>query len=144
AGNARLYHFRNGRLLQKSADQSLAQKLADEKGYIMEINQHEERNNLLNYLGKPQKFQPFVSKKLKLIDGDVLLLCTAGLWEEVGQVEMLDALEEVTEPEQYLDVLEETLLSRQKKVINNYTMASIFVNRIYLENKKKKMKYLKI
>lgn len=144
AGNSRLYHFRNGRMLQKSADQSLAQNLVDEKGYVIDIDQHEERNNLLNYLGKPNKFQPFISKKLKLMDGDILLLCTAGLWEEVGQVEMAGALEEATEPAQYLDVLEETLLSRQKKVIHNYTMASIFVNKIYVENKKKKMKYIKI
>lgn len=144
AGHSRLHHFRNGRLLQKSADQSLAQELADEKGYAMDIDHHEERNNLLNYLGKPNDFQPFVSKKIKLMDGDVLLLCTSGLWEEVSQIEMMDALEGITEPGQYLDLLEETLLSRQKRIINNYTMVSIFANRIYLENKKKKMKYIKI
>lgn len=144
AGNSRLYHFRNGRVIHKSADQSLAQKLAIEKGYPIEIDDHEERNNLLNYLGKPNQFQPFVSKKIKMMDGDVLLLCTAGLWEEVHQVEMTDALVEASEPEQHLDLLEEMLLSKQKKIINNYTMASIFVNKVYVEDKKKKMKYVKI
>ncbi|MEG0449771.1 MAG: serine/threonine protein phosphatase, partial [Lysinibacillus sp.] len=144
AGNSRLYHFRNGRMFYKSSDQSLAQELANEMETSIDISQHEERSNLLNYLGKPNSFQPFVSNKLKLTDGDVLLLCTSGVWEEVSDVEMGDALEGVKDPEQYTDLLEEILLSRQKKVVNNYTIASIFANKVYQENNKKKMKYVKM
>lgn len=114
AGNSRLYHFRNGRLFYQSNDQSLARELLNGPDYSLGIDHHEERNNLLNYLGKPNAFQPFVSKKIKLMDGDALLLCTSGLWEEVSELEMADALEGVTEPGQYTDVLEEVLLSRQK------------------------------
>lgn len=78
------------------------------------------------------------------MEGDVLLLCTSGFWEEVSDIEMADALENAKEPEQYMDILEEVLLSRQKKVVNNYTMATIFANKVYQENNKKKMKYLKL
>lgn len=144
AGNSRLYHFRNGRLCYRSDDQSLARELLIGMDHSIGIDRHEERNNLLNYLGKPKSFQPFVSKKIKLMDGDTLVLCTSGLWEEVSEVEMVDALEGVTEPEQYTDVLEEVLLSKQKKVIHNYTVAAILANKVYLENKKKKMKTIKI
>ncbi|MGE7090739.1 PP2C family protein-serine/threonine phosphatase [Lysinibacillus sp. NPDC048646] len=144
AGNSRLYHFRNGTLNYKSGDQSLAQELVNDRNSSFDISQHDERTNLLNYLGKPNSFQPFVSNKIKLMDGDVLLLCTAGLWEEVSEIEMADALEGVKEPEQYTDLLEEVLLSRQKKVVNNYTIASIFANKIYQETNKKKMKYIKM
>ncbi|MDM5249169.1 MULTISPECIES: serine/threonine protein phosphatase [unclassified Lysinibacillus] len=144
AGNSRLYHFRNGTLSFKSTDQSLAQELVSNRNRSLDISQHEERTNLLNYLGKPNDFQPFVSKKMKLMDGDVLVLCTAGFWEDVGEIEMADALEDVKEPEQYTDLLEEVLLSRQRKVVNNYTIAAIFVNKVYQETNKKKMKYIKM
>lgn len=63
AGNSRLYHFRNGTLTYKSTDQSLAQEIVNSQNRSLDISQHEERGNLLNYLGKPNKFQPFVSKK---------------------------------------------------------------------------------
>ncbi|UZM98305.1 hypothetical protein OL548_26875 [Lysinibacillus sp. MHQ-1] len=97
----------------------------------------------MNYLGKPNKFQPFVSKKMKLTDGDVLLLCTAGFWGDVSEIEMADALEGVKDSEQYTDLLEEILLSRQRKVVENYTVAAIFVNKVYQETNKNKMKYIK-
>ncbi|WP_235616992.1 PP2C family protein-serine/threonine phosphatase [Lysinibacillus mangiferihumi] len=144
AGNSRLYHFRNGTLTYKSTDQSLAQEIVDIQHRSLDISQHEERGNLLNYLGKPNKFQPFVSKKMKLIDGDVLLLCTAGFWEDVSEIEMADALEGVKDSEQYTDLLEEILLSRQRKVVANYTVAAIFVNKVYQETNKNKMKYIKM
>jgi len=144
AGNSRLYHFRNGVLVHRSNDQSLAQELMNEKNRSFEINQHEEKSNLLNYLGKPTDFMPFVSKKLKLVDGDVLLLTTPGFWEDVNEVEMADALEFAKDPIQYTDLLEEVLLSRQKKVVSNYTVAAVFVNKVYQESNKKKKKYIKM
>ncbi|QPQ33320.1 serine/threonine protein phosphatase [Lysinibacillus sp. JNUCC 51] len=144
AGNSRLYHFRNGTLSFKSTDQSLAQEIVNTRNRSLDISQHEERTNLLNYLGKPKDFQPFVSKKMKLMDDDVLVLCTAGFWEDVNEIEMADALEDAKEPEKYIDLLEEVLLSRQKKVVNNYTIAAIFANKVYQETNKKKMKYIKM
>ena len=144
AGNSRLYHFRNETLAYKSVDQSLAQEIAAERNTNLEISQHEERSNLLNYLGKPNDFKPYISKKMKLMDGDVLLLATPGLWEDVSEIEMADALEGIKEPEQYTDLVEEILLSRQKKIVNNYTIAAVFVNKTYQETNKKTMKYIKM
>lgn len=144
AGNSRLYHFRNGTLSYKTTDQSLAQEIVNSRNRSLDISQHEERSNLLNYLGKPEDFKPFVSKKMKLLDGDVLVLCTAGFWEDVNEIEMADALEDAKDPEQYTDLLEEVLLSRQRKVVNNYTIATVFANKVYQETNKKKMKYIKM
>jgi len=144
AGNSRLYHFRNGTLSYKTTDQSLAQEIVNSRNRSLDISQHEERSNLLNYLGKPEDFKPFVSKKMKLLDGDVLVLCTAGFWEDVNEIEMADALEDAKDPEQYTDLLEEVLLSRQRKVVNNYTIATVFANKVYQETNKKKIKYIKM
>lgn len=144
AGNARLYHFRKGRFNFKSKDQTLAQMMS-EAGKIdeYEIDQHEERNNLVNYLGKVNSFTPFISKKYKLNDGDVMLLCTSGFWENVNITEMMKALKEAEEPDQLIDNLEEILLSKQKKFLNNYTAAAILGNRIFKENNKDKINYIK-
>ncbi|WP_347722656.1 serine/threonine protein phosphatase [Lysinibacillus capsici] len=144
AGNSRLYHFRNGTLSYKTTDQSLAQEIVNSRNRSLDISQHEERSNLLNYLGKPEDFKPFVSKKMKLLDGDVLVLCTAGFWEDVNEIEMADALEDTKDSEQYTDLLEEVLLSRQRNVVNNYTIATVFANKVYQETNKKKMKYIKM
>ncbi|MBC2580538.1 serine/threonine protein phosphatase [Clostridium sp. DJ247] len=144
AGNARLYHFRKGRFNFKTKDQSMAQIMCD-AGKIdeYEIDQHEEKNNLINYLGKQNNFKPFISGKYKLNDGDVMLLCTAGFWENVNTVEMIQALKDTKEPEEFVDNLEEILLSKQKKLLNNYTAAAIFGNRIFKENNKDKIAYVK-
>ena len=144
AGHARLYHFRGGRLFGRSQDQSLAQAMAN-AGEISDaaIDYHAERHNLLNYMGRPDAFEPFVSKKVPLSDSDVLLLCTPGLWEEVHRLEMLDALEEAKEPEDFTDTLEDVLLSKQRGTVNNYTAVAVYVNKAFKEDPKKKWRKLK-
>ncbi|NRF97433.1 PP2C family protein-serine/threonine phosphatase [Paenibacillus dendritiformis] len=144
AGHARLYHFRGGRLFGRSQDQSLAQAMAN-SGEISDaaVDHHAERHNLLNYMGRPDSFEPFVSKKAPLSDGDVLLLCTPGLWEEVHRLEMLDALEEAKEPEDFTDTLEDVLLSKQRGTVNNYTAVAVYVNKAFKEDPKRKWRQLK-
>lgn len=144
AGNARMYHFRNGRLNLRSKDQSLAQTLADrEEIFPDKIDEHEERGNLLEYLGKPDEFKPFVSRKYPLADGDVILLGTSGLWQEVNTSEMIDATEEAQDPMQLVDTLEDVLLSKQKQIIQNYTAAAIFIKKVYKEDPTKKIRLIK-
>nr|WP_238333173.1 PP2C family serine/threonine-protein phosphatase [Brevibacillus laterosporus] len=144
AGNARLYHFRHGRLQTRSNDQTLAQQMADEEQISFEaIDRHEERHNLLSYLGKPDYFEPYVSKKVLLSDGDVMMLCTPGAWEEVSGSDMVEGLEEAKGPAEMADLLEELLLSKQRQVINNYTIASIYANKVFKEDPKKRWKKIK-
>ncbi|MGG4144646.1 serine/threonine protein phosphatase [Paenibacillus algorifonticola] len=144
AGNARLYHFRGGRLLQQSKDLSLAQAMADRESISSyKVDRHEERHNLLQYVGKPEGLEPFISKKTALNDGDVLLLVTPGMWESVDVPEMLDSLEDTEDPTALVDTLEEVLLSKQQPVIGNYTAAAIYVDKVYKEDKKKWSKWVK-
>jgi len=143
-GSTRLYHFRGGRLLSKSMDQSLSQVLSNQ-GQIAEhaVSDHEERGNLLNYMGRSDRFEPVISPKVKLMDGDVLLLCTPGVWEETDTPEMLDALGEAPDPTGFTDLLEEIVLSKQRQVVNNYTAAAVYVDKAYKEEPKKRWKWIK-
>jgi serine/threonine protein phosphatase PrpC len=144
AGNTRMYHFRNGRLHERSKDQSLSQAMANaEKIPEDMLERHDERNNLLWYLGKQDVFNPLISKKSPLADGDVLLLCTSGLWEGVNGAEMLDVLEEAQEPSDLIDTLEDVLLSKQTRVVPNYTAAAVYADKVYQEPPKNRWKLIK-
>ncbi|AZK48614.1 PP2C family protein-serine/threonine phosphatase [Paenibacillus lentus] len=142
-GNARLYQFRGGRLNLRSKDQSLAQLLLED-GRVSEdgLSNHEERGNLLSYMGRPDRFEPYISEKTPLSDGDVLLLCTPGIWEEVELPEMLDALAESSDPDSLTDTLEDIVLSKQRQTVNNYTAAAIYVNKTFAEKPKNRKKWI--
>lgn len=138
AGNARLYLWRNGRIFTKSRDQSLSQELA-ESGEISldKIQEHEERHNLYCYLGQPNMFKPYISKKIKLADGDIVTLCTRGVWENTGEPELLDAIEEASEPEDVCASIEDIILSQRMKTISNYTMSCTYMNKVYQNPRRK-------
>jgi len=144
SGNARLYHFRQYRLNLKSKDQSIAQLMA-ESGRITddEVNEHEEHNNLVNYFGIQKRFKPVLSRSVFLNDGDVIILCTAGFWENINNIEMIDAVKGIEEPETLADILEELMLEKQNDVLNNYTIATVFVGKTFKDNAESKAKKIK-
>jgi len=137
SGNARLYHFRNGGFSFRSKDQSVAQMMVD-AGKISEeeCNTHDERNNLTNFIGHAKGFTPFISKKFRLNDGDAVIMSTAGFWENIDTLDLVEALKAGTEPDEIVCGLEDLFLSRQSKVIDNYTVAVILMNKVYKEGPK--------
>ena len=139
-GNTRLYHLRNGKVLHRSTDQSLSQNLAElGESPLDRIEQHEERHNLYCYLGQPGSFRPYVSSKIKLEDGDIVTMCTRGIWENAGVPEILDSVEEASEPEEVCASIEDIILSQQMRWISNYTIACIYINKVYQNPKRKKI-----
>ncbi len=144
SGNARLLHLRNGRLLVKSHDQSLAQLMAD-RGKLApdKVYHHEESSNLMEYIGKPEQFGMSFIRKTRMMDGDVLLLTTAGLWKGLDQSEIADALAESQDPQTFADTLEDVLLSKQAYHYDNYTAAALYINKVYQDDPKKKMRIIR-
>ncbi|KNY30466.1 PP2C family protein-serine/threonine phosphatase [Pseudobacteroides cellulosolvens] len=146
SGNARLYHFRKGGFSFRSKDQSVAQMMLD-AGKISEeeCNMHDERNNLTNFIGNAKGFTPFISKKFKLNDGDSVVMSTSGFWENIDTLDLVEALKEGTEPSEIICGLEDLFLSRQSKVIENYTLAVILMNKVFKEGPKqdKRIKLIK-
>ena len=146
AGNTRLYAIRNGNIKWKTKDTSLSQGMA-EKGDIPldQVEYHEERHNLYCYLGQAGRFKPVIGKKKKLEDGDIFVLYTRGVWESVGEAELLDSLEDAGDPESVCTGLEEVILSSQQDIVENYTIVSIFIDKIYRNPKAgKQKKYIKV
>ena len=81
AGDSRLYVFREGTTLTRTRDHSRVQLLIDQ-GLISEAQAayHPDRNKVYSCLGGRQDPEIELSRKTPLEAGDVIALCTDGLW----------------------------------------------------------------
>lgn len=138
-GNSRLYWIRNARVLERTKDQSLTQNLLEqEKIPLDEAAAHEERNNLYSFLGERGTPNYQISRKKKLEDGDLFVQLTRGVWEQCGEPEFLQIVNNAKDPQDILDQTEDLILKQQDaKKIDNYTLAATFVNRVYRSPKKR-------
>lgn len=80
-GDSRLYWMRSGQILARTRDHSRIETLiAQGKVDPSERDTHPERNKLFNCLGAPNMPIVELSRRASLQPGDVLLLCSDGLW----------------------------------------------------------------
>ena len=93
AGDSRLYLIRDGRVLTHTRDHSRVQLLLDQ-GVINEAQAavHPERNRVYSCLGGPRLPEIEFSHKTSLEEGDVLVLCTDGIWNAVSDEALAKAL----------------------------------------------------
>lgn len=92
-GDCRFYLVRKGRIVVRSRDHTVVQRLVDE-GRIREeaAATHPHRNRLLRCLGGYNA--PFVETAagVRLAHEDILLLCSDGLWGPLTQRQLIHAL----------------------------------------------------
>ena len=81
AGDSRLFLMRNGRVIAQTRDHSRVRLLLEE-GMISESQAaiHPDRNKIYSCLGSPTAPEIEFSRKTPLEHGDIVLLCTDGLW----------------------------------------------------------------
>lgn len=147
AGNTRLQVYRDGVMRIKSADQSMSQDMVKTGELTPEkLAWHEERNNLFCYAGMGKGFRPFVSKKFKLLDGDLFALFTRGVWENLDEGELEDVLSEADKDVKApIDSIEDMLLSKQPQKLENYTFALVAFDKVFKDpNRKKRIKKIVI
>ncbi|MFO1413278.1 MAG: PP2C family serine/threonine-protein phosphatase [Burkholderiales bacterium] len=92
-GDSRLYLFRQGGLIGATKDHSKVQYLVDQ-GIIGadEVAQHPDRNKIFSCLGGLVDPVIDLSRRTPLRNGDILIMCTDGLWSVMDQREMADWL----------------------------------------------------
>ncbi len=92
-GDSRLYHFDKRSLIERTRDHSAVQQLVEE-GLLDEdqISLHPDRNKLYNSVGGYALPDIEISELISLKEGDVLLLCSDGVWGEIKDREMLATL----------------------------------------------------
>ena len=135
AGNTRLRLYRDGVLTTKSQDMSLSQDLVDKDEITPNVlSKHQERHNLYSYLGQEKDFRPYISGRLKLMNGDIAVLYTRGIWENLDEADLDDIFSEAADdPQEPLDNAEDMLLSKQASNLENYTLAAIFINKVFTD-----------
>lgn len=94
-GDSRFYLYRKGKLLTRTVDHSYVEQLRQE-GIISdeERETHPQRHYVTRCLGG-SSHPPLVTfgESARLLDGDVLLLCTDGFWAHIEEDEMAFALQ---------------------------------------------------
>jgi PPM family protein phosphatase len=88
-GDSRLYLYRNGLEEFQTEDHSVVQSLLREgRITIDQIERHPHRNKIYNCLGgdKPPKVD--LADPIPLREGDVILLCSDGVWNKVANITM--------------------------------------------------------
>jgi serine/threonine protein phosphatase PrpC len=89
AGDSRIYHFQNGRMMHRTSDHSYVQALVD-RGEITEAeaNTHPHSNILVGCLGT-ESDPPMTTHMIhQLMPGDVLLTCSDGVWHYFSPTEL--------------------------------------------------------
>jgi len=93
AGDSRLFLMRAGRIIAQTKDHSRIRLLLEE-GLITEAQaeRHPDRNKIYSCLGSPSPPEIDFSRKTPLEHGDIVLLCTDGLWGALPGEKMAIAL----------------------------------------------------
>ena len=89
-GDSRLYVIRDGRILTRTRDHPPVQMLVD-AGRIREeaAATHPDRNKLLQCLGGPRAPRVEPTAQARLLEDDLVLLCSDGLWGPLTQRQLL-------------------------------------------------------
>jgi serine/threonine protein phosphatase PrpC len=92
-GDCRFYLLRSGRIVSRTRDHTVVQRLVDE-GRIREeaMATHPHRNRLLQCLGGAQTPQAEPAAQARLAKDDILLLCSDGFWGPLPTRQMMHAL----------------------------------------------------
>lgn len=92
-GDCRFYLIRHGRVLVRSRDHTVVQRLVDE-GRIREeaVPSHPYRNRLLQCLGGIETPAVEAAPPVRLAEGDLILLCSDGFWGPLSPRQMIHAL----------------------------------------------------
>ena len=129
-GDSRAYLFREGAQRARTVDHSLVQQMVaggmlDEESARL----HPKRNLLLTALGTVDPApEVSVSGPMPLAAGDVLLLCTDGVWEPLGDVRLLELLQVARKPAEWLESLDREIKAAAKPDYDNYTALALWVH----------------
>lgn len=92
AGDSRIYLYRNGLLRQLSRDHSQVEELRSSGQLSAEAAMHHPARNLITRAVGAADALEVDEESIEVIDGDMFMLCSDGVSNEVSEQEMCDAL----------------------------------------------------
>ncbi len=126
-GDSRIYHFRQGEMLQRTYDQSYVQRLIDQ-GQLTEAEaqSHPQSNLLTACLGTVQEPEPVVAHLGKLLPGDVVMCCSDGLWHYFNERELATVTSTLS-PREAVELLINKARQRAQGAGDNLSIAAVKV-----------------
>lgn len=129
-GDSRLYYFQNGRIQNRTLDHSVPQMLVA-VGEIREkdIRHHPDRNRLLRVLGvEMDEVNHQTAEPLPRKNGQAFLLCSDGFWELIEEKKMEAAYRRASDPEAWLEAMEEIVQKNGKGTdMDNYSAVAVWI-----------------
>ena len=130
AGDSRIYLQRGNQLTQLSRDHTYAQELAQNQNanemLPEDIVNHPDGNALVSYLGVGENMDVDQNKgPVKLQTGDILLMCTDGIYNALSDAEMIEALQHPDTMKAALALQHKTL---DKQLINQDNLTAIVLS----------------
>ncbi len=140
-GNTKLFILYENIFTHISKTQTKFQQMLEEEGE--DRPEPEEIHNLTEYLGREKHVRPFVSKRMELTEGSTILFATSNLWGRLSEIEIQDAYEYTKTGREFLEILQELLLSLQEEHdqrMGSFTAAFLYIEKTFKEDVQKKKK----
>ena len=129
-GDSRLYHFKAGRVGQRTLDHSVPQMLVT-IGEIREkdIRGHDDRNRLIRVMGTEWESPQYeLGEETALCGKDAFLLCSDGFWEWITERDMEKALKKSASPDKWLELMKGAAMKNGAgRNMDNLSAIAVFV-----------------
>lgn len=126
-GDSRAYHLRKGRVMARTQDQSVvgsllaAGEITNEQALI-----HPDRHMVQYCLGVDEETPPIsVSDPIRLRKDDIVLLCTDGLWSQLGEAYIVECLTAADDLQASLQALAEDAVRGGHPQSDNVTAVAL-------------------
>lgn len=129
-GDSRLYCFRAGKVHRITEDHSVVQQLRQAGVYKdADLRSLPNRSVLAGAIGAESQVPPTVLQEaMDLQEGDVFLLCSDGLWENVLESEMEALLSDSEAPDIWLERMAQEVLAKGKPYQDNLSAFAVWVS----------------
>ncbi len=126
AGDSRLYLLRKGKLVSRTTDHSYVERLR-QQGIItpQQRNHHPQRNYVTRCLGGSMANPEMSHGKQQLQSGDLLLVCSDGLWSQIDPGFISDAATSEGDLQETIDLLCDEAAQRGFPDSDNVTAGAI-------------------
>ena len=140
-GNTRIYILYENIFTHISKTQTQYHQMIEEDAQVQPDGA--QVHNLTEYLGKEKHVRLFLSKTMELTEGSTILFATSNLWGRLSEIEILDAYEYTKTGREFLEILQELLLSLQEENdqrMGSFTAAFLYIEKTFKEDTQKKKK----
>lgn len=129
-GDSRLYWFREGRVHRMTEDHSVVQQLLHAGLYANgDPRSLPNRSVLAGAVGAESQVPPTVlHESMELTGGDAFLLCSDGLWENLHESAMEQALQAAERPDVWLQDMAEAVRSKGRPHQDNLSALAVWVS----------------